>query len=199
MTLLMTWPDSGPERLVRRTSDPARIGTALDALGVRFERWPVHEELPADADSAAVFAAYGPQVDRLTAEEGFTTVDVLGLYPGDDPGYPAKAEAARAKFRQEHTHDDDEIRFFVFGSGVFYLHIGSEVHAVLCERGDLLGVPRGTTHWFDMGARPAFTAIRFFRRQDGWVGTFTGSTVAARFPDHDTIAAGHGTTGSRTV
>ncbi|MER6066407.1 cupin [Streptomyces sp. NPDC001792] len=199
MTLLMTWPDTGPERLVRRISDPARIAAALDALGVRFERWPVREDLPADADGAAVFAGYGPQIDRLTAEEGFTTVDVLGLYPGDDPGYPAKAEAARAKFLQEHTHDDDEIRFFVSGSGVFYLHIGSEVHAVLCERGDLLGVPRGTTHWFDMGRRPAFTSIRFFHREDGWMGTFTGSPIAGRFPDYDAIAAGSTVTRSRTV
>lgn len=199
MTLLMTWPDTGPERIVRHTSDPARIASDLDALGVRFQRWPVREDVPDRADSTAVFAAYGPLIDRLTAEEGFTTVDVLGLHPGDDPEYPAKAQAARAKFLQEHTHDDDEVRFFVSGSGVFYLHLGSEVHAVLCERGDLLGVPRGTTHWFDMGTRPAFTAIRFFHQREGWVGNFTGSSVAARFPDYDTIVAGNAVTRSHPV
>ena len=141
---------------MRRTSDPAEIAAALAPLGVRYEQWPIREDVPADADSDTVFAAYGPEIDRLNAEEGFTTVDVLGLHPSDDPEYPVKAKAARAKFLQEHTHDDDdEVRFFVSGSGIFYLHVNGEVHAVYCEKGDLLGVPRGTTHWFDMGTQPA--------------------------------------------
>ncbi|MBK3574575.1 cupin domain-containing protein [Streptomyces sp. MBT65] len=192
MTLLTTWPESGPENLVRRTADPVEIAAALAPLGVRYEQWPIREDVPADADSDTVFAAYGPEIDKLNAEEGFTTVDVLGLHPGDDPEYPAKAAGARAKFLQEHTHDDDdEVRFFVSGSGIFYLHVSGEVHAVYCEKGDLLGVPRGTTHWFDMGTEPAFTAIRFFHEEDGWVGNFTGSTIASRFPDYDTIDAGY--------
>ncbi|MFD3621537.1 acireductone dioxygenase [Streptomyces sp. NPDC058676] len=192
MTLLTTWSESGPETLVRRTSDPAEIAEALKPLGVRYEQWPIREDVPFNADSDTVFAAYGPEIERLNAEEGFTTVDVLGLHPSDDPEFPAKAKAARAKFLQEHTHDDDdEVRFFVSGSGIFYLHADGEVHAVFCEKGDLLGVPRGTTHWFDMGTKPSFTAIRFFHEEDGWIGSFTGSTIASRFPDYDTIAAGY--------
>ncbi|MCP3753619.1 cupin [Streptomyces sp. TBY4] len=191
MTLLTTWPESGPESVVRRTSEPAEIAAALAPLGVRYERWPVREDVPADAGGDAVLTAYRAEIDRLTEEEGFATVDVVALHPDDaDPGFAAKAKAAREKFLQEHTHDDDdEVRFFVAGSGIFYLHVGGEVHAVLCERGDLLGVPKGTTHWFDMGTRPAFTAIRFFHEEDGWIGTFTGSGIAGRFPDFDTITA----------
>ncbi|MFE2327136.1 acireductone dioxygenase [Streptomyces sp. NPDC059385] len=189
MTLLTTWPESGPETVVRRTSEPAEIAAALAPIGVRYERWPVREDLAPDADSDAVFSAYRAEIDRLTAAEGFATVDVVALHPSDDdPGFAEKAKAARAKFLEEHTHDDDdEVRFFVAGSGIFYLHVGGEVHAVLCERGDLLGVPKGTTHWFDMGTRPAFTAIRFFHEEDGWIGTFTGSGISLRFPDFDTI------------
>lgn len=52
-------------------------------------------------------------------------------------------------------------------------------------------MPRGTTHWFDMGTSPSFTAIRFFHEEDGWIGSFTGSSIASRFPDYDTIAAAH--------
>jgi 1,2-dihydroxy-3-keto-5-methylthiopentene dioxygenase len=190
MTLLTTWAESGPETLVRRTADPAEIAAALAPVGVRFEQWPVREDLPADAGQAEVFAAYRAEIDKLNAEEGFRTVDVAALHPSDDPEWPARAKAAREKFLNEHTHDDDdEVRFFVAGSGVFYLHVGGEVHAVLCEAGDLLGVPRGTTHWFDMGTRPAFTAIRFFHEEDGWIGTFTGDGIAARFPDFDTLRA----------
>ncbi|MDT3396856.1 cupin [Streptomyces sp. B1866] len=191
MTLLITWPESGPQTEVRRTSDPAQIADALAPLGVRYERWPVREDLPADADGDAVFAAYRTEIDRLTREEGFATVDVVALHPGDDPGWPERARAAREKFLEEHTHDDDdEVRFFVAGAGVFYLHVAGGVHAVYCERGDLLGVPRGTAHWFDMGTRPSFTAIRFFHVADGWIGSFTGSGISSRFPDFDAIHAG---------
>ncbi|MFD5416974.1 acireductone dioxygenase [Streptomyces sp. NPDC127069] len=190
MTLLTTWPESGPETVVRRTSEPAEIASALAPLGVRYEQWPVRDDVPADADSDTVLTAYRAEIDRLTAAEGFATVDVVALHPSDDPGFAGKAKAAREKFLEEHTHDDDdEVRFFVAGSGIFYLHVDGEVHAVLCERGDLLGVPRGTTHWFDMGTRPAFTAIRFFHEEDGWIGSFTGSGISRRFPDFDTIAA----------
>ncbi|MGH4030730.1 1,2-dihydroxy-3-keto-5-methylthiopentene dioxygenase [Actinomycetota bacterium Odt1-20B] len=195
MTLLTTWPESGPETQVRRTSDPAEIAAALAPLGVRYEQWPVREDVAPDADSDTVFAAYGPEIEKLNAEEGFRTVDVVALHPPEDAADPAwqeKARAARQKFLAEHTHDDDdEVRFFVAGAGIFYLHVSGEVHAVYCEKGDLLGVPRGTTHWFDMGTAPAFTAIRFFHEEDGWIGTFTGSPIAERFPDFDTIHAGY--------
>ncbi|MGW0535531.1 1,2-dihydroxy-3-keto-5-methylthiopentene dioxygenase [Streptomyces sp. NPDC003032] len=195
MTLLTTWPEAGPETVVRRTSDPAGIAAALAPIGVRYEQWPVREDVAADADSDTVFAAYRAEIDKLNAEEGFRTVDVVALHPpaaGTDPEWPAKAAAARQKFLAEHTHDDDdEVRFFVAGAGIFYLHAGGEVHAVYCEKGDLLGVPRGTTHWFDMGTSPAFTAIRFFHEEDGWIGNFTGSPIADRFPDFDEIHAGY--------
>ncbi len=191
MTLLTTWPESGPQTVVRRTLDPAEIAAALAPLGVRYEQWPVRDDVPADADSDAVFAAYRDDIDKLNEAEGFVTVDVIALHPGDDADWPQRARAAREKFLNEHTHDDDdEVRFFVAGAGIFYLHTAGEVHAVYCEKGDLLGVPKGTTHWFDMGTHPSFTAIRFFHEEDGWVGTFTGSGISSRFPDFDTIHAG---------
>ncbi|MEU3659969.1 cupin [Streptomyces sp. NPDC032940] len=192
MTLLTTWPDSGPGTVLDRTSDPERIAAALAPLGVRYEQWPVRDGLPPGAGAEAVLAAYAGEVEALTAQEEFRTVDVVSLHPDGSPDWADRARAAREKFLAEHTHeDDDEVRFFVSGAGVFYLHAGGVVHAVLCEKGDLLGVPKGTTHWFDMGTRPSFTAIRFFHEEDGWIGTFTGSEIAGRFPGFDTLMAGH--------
>ncbi|MEV7420655.1 cupin [Streptomyces sp. NPDC089919] len=192
MTLLTTWSESGPGTVVRRTSDPRAVATALAAVGVRYEQWPVRDDVPPGADPDTVLAAYREEVERLVAEEGFTTVDAVSLHPDGTPDWPERAARARQAFLEEHTHeDDDEVRFFVSGAGVFYLHIGAEVHAVYCERGDLLGVPRGTTHWFDMGTEPDFTAIRFFHEEDGWVAAFTGSPIAGRFPGFDEIRAGY--------
>lgn len=46
-------------------------------------------------------------------------------------------------------------------------------------------MPDGTRHWFDMGPAPSFIAIRFFTEPDGWVGHFTGTDIAKRFPRYE--------------
>ena len=68
---------------------------------------------------------------------------------------------------------------------MFYLHVDSKVYMMQCGRNDLISVPAGTRHWFDMGPEPNFTAIRMFTRPDGWVAQFTGDPIAARFPAFD--------------
>ena len=110
------------------------------------------------------------------------------------PTGTTRRAAARSKFLAEHRHAEDEVRFFVAGRGCFYLHLEPEVLAVVCEGGDLLSVPAGTRHWFDMGSRPDFVAIRFFQQEDGWIGDFTGDadrrTLSdARSARRDVIAA----------
>jgi 1,2-dihydroxy-3-keto-5-methylthiopentene dioxygenase len=88
----------------------------------------------------------------------------------------------RAIFLSEHRHAEDEIRYFVEGAGLFTLRERGRVYAVRCEANDLICVPAGMRHWFDMGPRPHFTAMRFFRTPEGWVGDFTGDPIADRFP-----------------
>jgi 1,2-dihydroxy-3-keto-5-methylthiopentene dioxygenase len=88
----------------------------------------------------------------------------------------------RAKFLAEHSHKDDEVRYFVEGSGAFYLRAKDSVYQAICIKGDLLFVPALARHWFDMGANPEFTAIRWFNNPEGWVGDFTGDPIAERFP-----------------
>ena len=91
-------------------------------------------------------------------------------------------EALREKFLNEHTHGEDEVRFFVEGAGLFCLHIGDEVFQVLCEKNDLISVPAHTPHWFDMGSEPNFTAIRIFDNPEGWIAQFTGDDIASAYP-----------------
>lgn len=160
MTRLTVFEETGAE--LRTTDDADAIAAALGEIGVRFERWPV-------ADREA-------QVEALRAE-GYTTIDTVSVAP-DHPD----REAMRTKFLSEHRHAEDEVRYFVEGSGLFTLREGGRVFAVLCEGGDLISVPAGMRHWFDMGPQPRFTAIRFFRTPEGWVGDFTGDPIADRFP-----------------
>ncbi|MFC4120398.1 1,2-dihydroxy-3-keto-5-methylthiopentene dioxygenase [Nonomuraea zeae] len=190
MTYLTVYTDSEEPQILLESEDAAGIAATLKEIDVVLRHWQVVEDLPAGAGQEEILAAYREQVDRVIAEEGYTFVDVAQLHPDGSADWPERAAAARQKFLSEHTHDDDEVRYFVSGSGIFYLHVDGKVHAVLCEGGDLLSVPKNTTHWFDMGTRPDFTAIRFFHDDDGWIGDFTGSPIAARIPDFDTIAAG---------
>ncbi len=160
------------------------ITDTLQRLGVRFERWETGAPLAADAGQDEVLAAYQPDVERLQDEYGFQSVDVVALRP-DHP----QRDELRDKFLQEHTHSDFEVRFFVDGAGLFYLHVGDKVYLVLCEQGDLISVPAGVTHWFDMGAAPDFKCIRLFVIPEGWVAEMTGSGISSRFPDFDQFRA----------
>jgi len=158
-------------------SDAAVITDRLRAIGVQFEVWQAAAELAADATQEDILAAYRAQVDALKQQHGFVNADVVSLGP-DHP----ERQALRQKFISEHTHSDFEVRFFVAGQGLFYLHCGDQVYGLLCNQGDLISVPAGTKHWFDMGERPSFTCIRLFSDPEGWVADYTGSPIARQFP-----------------
>lgn len=184
MTQLTVYPDTNPDEVLLDTRNAKEIATALAGIGVTFERWDAPHELSEEADQEAVLGAYGTQVKRLMDEGGYKSADVVRVKP-DNPD----REALRHKFLAEHTHDDDEVRFFVEGAGAFYLRKGGRVYRVVCERDDLISVPAGTTHWFDTGPAPHFCAIRIFTSPDGWVGHFTGDDIATRFPKFEGGAA----------
>ncbi|HEY4344498.1 MAG TPA: cupin [Parvibaculum sp.] len=177
MTQLTVYPDTDPAATLIDTRDAGKIAATLSEIGVVFERWEASVQLSEDAGQEAVLAAYDAQVKKLMREGGYQTVDVVRVKP-DNPD----RVAMRQKFFAEHTHDEDEVRFFVEGAGAFYLRKDGRVFRVVCERNDLLSVPAGITHWFDTGAAPHFCAIRIFTSKDGWVGNFTGDDIATRFP-----------------
>ena len=159
------------------TNNPVMIATELAERGIGFERWPARTKLPAGAGSEAVLSTYSQEIQTVQARGSYPTVDAVRM----TPEHPDR-EALRQKFLAEHTHAEDEVRFFVEGRGLFCLHIGEEVLQVLCEADDWISVPAGTKHWFDMGAEPCFCAIRFFDNPEGWVAQFSGDTIADRFP-----------------
>jgi 1,2-dihydroxy-3-keto-5-methylthiopentene dioxygenase len=183
MTRLRVFTAGDGENPVLDTSDPVWIGDALKKIGVRYERWPLRET--GDADNQGVLAAYEPEIEELKDEAGYQSVDIVSM----TPDHPDRA-ALRDKFLSEHRHSEDEVRFFVSGEGLFTLRTDDDrIHAVLCTAGDLISVPAGMRHWFDMGPTPSFTAIRLFENPDGWVAKFTGDAIADRFPRHEPAAA----------
>jgi len=179
-TILRVYNDDAPAKPIVDTTDAGQIANELSKIGVRFERWAADAELPQGADQETVIAAYKSSIDKLKGECGYTAVDVIRL----EKGTP-NTEPLRAKFLDEHRHAEDEVRFFVEGRGAFYLHVDGRVYQTICVKGDLIGVPAGTKHWFDMGPDPEFTAVRLFINPDGWVAQFTGDTIASGFPKLD--------------
>jgi 1,2-dihydroxy-3-keto-5-methylthiopentene dioxygenase len=180
MTVLTIFEEEDRAKIVLDTQDLGAITQALQVVGVTLERWAPAEPLPADADNDVLLAAYDADIKRLAEIGGYKSFDVIRMVP-DNP----KREEMRAKFLDEHIHEDDEVRFFVEGAGMFYLHAGGRVHMLLCEAGDLIKVPAGLRHWFDMGPAPRFCAIRMFTTPEGWVAKFTGDTIAGDFPRYE--------------
>jgi 1,2-dihydroxy-3-keto-5-methylthiopentene dioxygenase len=177
MSRLRIFEENNPDTPLFDSQDGERIAAELKPIGVVFERWQANQAIAPGASPEEVMAAYRADIDRLVAERGFKTVDVVSIAP-DNP----KREEMRAKFLDEHFHKEDEVRFFVAGSGLFTLHVGGKVYEIECVKDDLIAVPDGALHWFDMGAEPYFVAIRFFTEPDGWVGHFTGTEIARQFP-----------------
>jgi len=188
MSLLLQLAESDPKLVLHRSEACDDIAQRLAELGVRFERWAANEPLNETSTPDAILRAYSADIERLKSAWGYRSADVVRLKrDASDAEWPQKAAGARNKFLDEHTHAEDEVRFFVEGSGLFYLRLRGMISLVLCERGDLLSVPAGTPHWFDMGSDPAFCAIRLFGTEAGWVANFTGDKISARFPSFDQL------------
>jgi 1,2-dihydroxy-3-keto-5-methylthiopentene dioxygenase len=183
MSALTIYPEMQAQHGTRYT-DFATIQAHLHSLGVQFEHWNTDYPLAADADQNSILSAYRDPINGLKQKHNFQSIDVIHV----TPNHPEK-DMIRKKFLAEHIHDDFEIRFFIEGCGLFYLHVAGRVYVVLCEKGDLISVPANTKHWFDMGENPSFTCIRLFTTPYGWVANFTDDPIAEAFPTLDQFIA----------
>jgi 1,2-dihydroxy-3-keto-5-methylthiopentene dioxygenase len=153
------------------------IRAFLSGSGIDYERWTPEHPLAADATAAEVLAAYAREVDALKARGSYVTADVIDITP-DTPNL----ETMLARFNREHWHDEDEVRFIVEGRGLFHIHPRTgPVFAIEVEPGDLIRVPRGTHHWFDLCADRRIRAIRLFQDPSGWTPRYTDSGVDQGF------------------
>lgn len=161
---------------------PKDIRAYLNARGVIYEQWQAAIPLADDASQEDVLAAYAHQLEPYMSANGYRTADVIQVNP-DTPNI----EALRAKFLSEHTHTEDEVRFFVAGEGMFWFNMGEgeDVFCVTCQAGDLISVPANTRHWFDMGPKRQVKAIRMFIDMSGWTPHYTGSGVDGRYNPQD--------------
>ena len=162
----------------RRIDDPDEIRQFLAPYGIWYERWDIEGRIGPEATSAEILAAYAPEIDRLKARGGYVTADVINVSPATP-----NLDALLARFSREHTHDEDEVRFIVRGRGIFQIHPDDEnVFAIQVQEGDLINVPAGIRHWFDLCVERVIHAIRLFRDPAGWSPNYTDSDIHLAHP-----------------
>lgn len=148
----------------RSLTDADEIRGFLKPFGIWYEKWDVAGRLKDDATNDDVLETYKPEIDRLCENGGYVTADVISV-DSETPGLQDMLN----KFNKEHTHSEDEVRFVVKGQGVFQVHPDDgPVFGVHVESGDLINVPKGTKHWFDLCDDKQIRCIRLFIDPTGW-------------------------------
>ena len=157
----------------RRIEDPREIRDFLEPYGIWYEKWDVDGRVGENPTNEEILDAYAPEIERLKESGGYVTADVISVTP-DVEGLDTMLN----KFNKEHTHSEDEIRFTVKGGGIFHIHEDNQpVFAIQVESGDLINVPAGTKHWFDLCSDKTICCIRLFLDTSGWAPHYTDSGV----------------------
>lgn len=161
----------------RTLQDRADITKYLASIGIDYERWDSSRTVAPIAPAEEILQAYSDEIEQLKTRGGYVTADVIDVNP-QTPGL----EAMLAKFNREHWHDEDEVRFIIQGRGIFHIHPRqSTVVAIEVEAGDLIRVPRGTWHWFNLCESREIRAIRLFQDPAGWTPNYTESGVDGNY------------------
>jgi 1,2-dihydroxy-3-keto-5-methylthiopentene dioxygenase len=158
--------------------DLNEIHLFLKKHGIFFDQWICDILFDDNASQEEILAAYSKDLVPFMDNSVYKTADVISINATTE-----NYAAMRTKFLAEHTHSEDEIRFFVDGKGLFWFNLETvPVFNLLCEAGDLISVPAGTKHWFDAGEfNPFVKAIRVFMDKSAWVPDYTNSGIELKF------------------
>lgn len=155
-------------------SDPEAQVRFLKKYDIAFERWDVSKlgEIPEDrTPQEHILETFSEEVARLKRDRGYQTADVIALSPSTP-----NLDVVLKKFDREHLHTEDEVRFVVNGRGVFTIHNDEDdvIFDVEVGAGDLLVVPEGTWHWFELCEDRTIQCIRLFTNTEGWTPEYRG-------------------------
>lgn len=168
-----------PEKNIQ-LSNSDEIRNFMNQRGIFFDQWKCDVVFDDAATQDEILSAYNSDLKPFMENGGYLVADVISINKLTE-----NYEAIRNKFLAEHTHSEDEIRFFVDGQGFFWFNLENEpVFNLLCQQGDLISVPAGTKHWFDAGeTNPFVKAIRIFIDSSGWIPEYTNSKLEQKFKD----------------
>lgn len=158
-------------------TDFSEIQTLLAKHKILLEQWEANFPLDKNSDQETILKAYDHKLKPFMEKNGFLTADVINVHPQTE-----NIKAIREKFMKEHTHSDDEVRFFVDGEGLFWFHLDNgDVLSITCQAGDFISVPKNYKHWFDLHPHYFVKAIRIFSNIEGWVPQYTQSKIDEKY------------------
>ena len=161
----------------RTIRDKVGIADYLATIGIDYEVWEPSQPLPPGASQEDILRAYSADVEKLKTRGGYVTADVINVNP-QTPGL----DMMLAKFCREHIHSEDEVRFVVQGRGIFHINPKtSPVVGIEVEPGDLIRIPGGTLHWFNLCSDRQIRCIRLFLDPAGWAPEYSESGVDNNF------------------
>jgi 1,2-dihydroxy-3-keto-5-methylthiopentene dioxygenase len=151
--------------------DQKSVSSFLGDQGVIYERWGI-ERLPSrlrseyrlkDEEKGELIDLFRDEIGELKRSQNYQTEDIVVLSEKTPD-----LEGVLEKFRKEHHHIDDEVRFTIDGSGIFSIHQGELTFDITVEPGDLVVVPAYTRHWFNLNEEQRIKCIRIFKDPAGW-------------------------------
>ena len=170
--VVVSIPDKGI-----KIENPDEVEKYLSSIGITYERWNTDYPVDETSTQEEILAAYDKEIEELKQSGGYTTADVININ-GNTPGLDEMLN----KFNKEHWHSEDEVRFTISGRGIFHIHPeNSPVVAVEVSQGDLLRVPKGTKHWFDLCEDRNIKAIRLFQDKSGWTPYYVPEGVDRKY------------------
>lgn len=161
--------------------DLTMIANVLKPLGVELHDWPMNPESKTllnktqltDREKEELLVFHDGYFNKLKREAGYTSRDLIVLHPE----VPQLDEMLK-KFDKIHTHDDDEVRYIVDGSGIFGFCLPSGEQVKLqVSAGDYINVPKDTEHWFELDDQRRIKAVRYFSGTEGWVPRYIDKAV----------------------
>lgn len=165
------------------SDDFSEQGAALAEQGIHFSKREVLTMLPNLSPSKdQILKLYESLVTEIKRNYNYLYADLARITEKDAHGV-----VMRSQYISEHTHSEDEARFFIEGKVLVYIHVNEQIHIVKCGPGDLIIIPKRVKHWMDIGPSPNFTAIRWYSTSQGLATEFTGSCVAESIPRWETI------------
>ncbi|HRP54086.1 MAG TPA: cupin, partial [Fluviicola sp.] len=90
--------------------NPEEIRAFMNARGIYFDQWKADVVFDNAASQDEILNAYQSSLKPFMEQGGYQTADVISIHAQTE-----NYEQIRAKFLAEHTHSEDEIRFFVDG------------------------------------------------------------------------------------
>ncbi len=158
--------------------DAKEIADFLVKYGITYERWPLEDRVDPDATDQDILDAYDAELRPIMQRGGYVTADVINITP-DTPNL----DAMLAKFNKEHTHSEDEVRFILKGRGIFHIDPDDDpVFTVQTEAGDMINVPAGTKHWFNLCEEDrTIRAVRLFQDKTGWTPHYVDDGAHGQF------------------